>query len=218
MIEAGSSIAHRLLCAALAALASLPVSTSLAVEAQLPRLEARPWAARGVSILRRKDPWAGGDGPARDEGAASRVPTLATLFNLHTGEMLPLSEEEPTRERFAELLEDRGMRSRVDIAPELLEMLRALARASPGRRIDIVSGHRSAKRNEMMRKKGRGVASHSQHVLGRAIDFRIEGMNVAEIVRALEDLGWSGGIGRYDGRADLFVHADVGPRRRWRGR
>jgi uncharacterized protein YcbK (DUF882 family) len=83
--------------------------------------------------------------------------------------------------------------------------------------VDIVSGYRSPKRNEMMRKKGRHVASHSQHTLGHAVDFRVEGLGVAELVKAIEALKWDGGLGRYDGKGDLFVHADVGPKRRWKG-
>jgi uncharacterized protein YcbK (DUF882 family) len=36
-------------------------------------------------------------------------------------------------------------------------------------------------------------------------------------VKAIEAPKWEGGLGRYDGSGDLFVHADVGPKRRWKG-
>jgi len=174
-----------------------------------------PWATDGgASLITRKDHVA-----QDDEGAApGAVPTLATLVNTHTGELLALSETEPSAASFSRFVEDRGLQSRVEMSPALLDMLRGLTRPRPGARIEIVSGYRSPKRNEMMRKKGRNVASHSQHTLGMALDFRVEGMRVGDVVKALEGLPWSGGIGRYDGRGDLFVHADVGPKRRWRGR
>ena len=189
-----------------AALASLPVTSPLATDLSLPRLD-RP---SGISLARRKDPL-----PAGDEAAP--LPTLGTLFNLHTLEAVPLSEVEPSADRFSDLLADKGMRARIPVAEPLLGLLRALAAANPGARVDIVSGFRSPKRNEMMRKKGRHVASHSQHTLGQAVDFRVEGLTVPGMVKAIEALKWDGGLGRYDGRSDLFVHADVGPRRRWSG-
>jgi hypothetical protein len=189
-----------------AALASLPVTSPLAADPPLPRLD-RPG---GISLARRKDPRPPGD-------EAAPLPTLGTLFNLHTLEAVPLSEVEPSAERFSDLLADKGMRARIPIAEPLLGLLRALAVANPGARVDIVSGFRSPKRNEMMRKKGRHVASHSQHTLGQAVDFRVEGLTVPGMVKAIEALKWNGGLGRYDGRSDLFVHADVGPKRRWSG-
>jgi uncharacterized protein YcbK (DUF882 family) len=189
-----------------AALASLPVTSPIAQEPELPRHD----HPGDVSLARRKD-----RDPPGDEAAP--LPVLGTLFNLHTLEAVPLSEDEPSAARFADLLADKAMRAQVPIAPRLLGLLRTLASARPGARVDIVSGYRSAKRNEMMRKKGRHVASHSQHTLGQAVDFRVEGMSVPEMVKAVEALKWDGGLGRYDGQSDLFVHADVGPRRRWRG-
>ena len=90
--------------------------------------------------------------------------------------------------------------------------------ALPAARVEIVSGYRSAKLNEMLRKKGHHVASHSQHSLGHAVDFRLVGVTPAEMHHALDALAWQGGIGQYDGASDLFVHADVGAKRTWKGR
>jgi hypothetical protein len=189
-----------------AALASLPVTSPLGTDPPLPR----PDRPGGIALVRRKDPL-----PAGDEAAL--VPTLGTIFNLHTLEMVPLSEDEPTADRFSDLCADKGLRASIPIEPRLVTLLRALARPRPGARLDIVSGYRSPKRNEMMRKKGRHVASHSQHTMGHAVDFRVEGLGVPELVKAIEAEKWDGGLGRYDGRGDLFVHADVGPNRRWKG-
>ena len=103
----------------------------------------------------------------------------------------------------------------------LLGLLRALAERHPGARIELVSGYRSPKLNEMHRKKGHHVASHSQHSLGHACDFRIvpPGQEVALDPRVVEHeiraLGWDGGVGVYLTADDWFVHADVGRDRRW---
>lgn len=187
-----------------AALGSLPAVSTLGAEPPVVAIDGVP-----VSLRKDRAPELG-----RDPGP---IPTLGTLVNLHTDELLPLSEDEPSNERFSAFVEDRGMLGRVEMDRCLLPALRALARQSPGLRLEIVSGYRSAKRNEMMRKKGHHVASHSQHALGRALDLRVEGKTPGEIVKALEALRWKGGVGRYDGRGDRFVHVDCGPDRRWRG-
>lgn len=142
---------------------------------------------------------------------------LATIVHSHTLEALPITETEPTPARFSALFADRGFEQTTAMDPRLVELLRTLARKHEGARFEIVSGFRSPKRNELMRKKGRHVASHSQHTLGNAIDFRIEGLSPGKLVAELIALKWPGGIGFYPGRRDRFVHVDTGPKRRWSG-
>ncbi len=109
------------------------------------------------------------------------------------------------------------------MAPPLLDLLRTLSAHYPGSRIELVSGFRSPKLNEMMRKKGHHVASHSQHSLGHAVDFRVvppdaeRGVDPRRLESEIRELAWEGGIGVYPSKHDWFVHADVGPKRRWRG-
>jgi uncharacterized protein YcbK (DUF882 family) len=129
--------------------------------------------------------------------------------------VMPLSSSEPTDDRFCDSLADRATASRLSLDPRLLELLRQIAIRNPGARLELVSGYRSPKLNEMLRKKGHRVASHSQHSLGHAVDFRIIGLTPAEMKKEILKVGWEGGIGQYDGASDLFVHADVGPQREW---
>ncbi|HKQ67870.1 MAG TPA: DUF882 domain-containing protein [Polyangiaceae bacterium] len=176
---------------------------------------ARPTAAdlptpRSAGHALRKDASAE---PSNDESPS--VATWATLFNTHTGEAIPLSGEEPSAARFSETLADRTTGSQKELDPRLLELLRQIALRNPGRRIELVSGYRSPKLNEMLRKKGHRVASHSQHSLGHAVDFRIIGLSPADMKKEILRAGWDGGIGQYDKSSDLFVHADVGPKREW---
>ena len=149
------------------------------------------------------------------------LPLLATLVQTHTDERVPLDDALPTQDRFAALLADRVTGERHPFDPRLLELLRALARNHPGGRIELVSGYRSAKLNEAMRKKGHHVASHSQHSLGHACDFRLvlpdaaRALDPRVVEKEIRDQGWTGGVGVYPLSSDWFVHADVGRNRRW---
>jgi uncharacterized protein YcbK (DUF882 family) len=146
---------------------------------------------------------------------------LATLDQVHTGERLVLDTESPTQGRFDALLADRVTGASHALDEHLLLLLRALAAKHAGARIELVSGYRSPKYNEMLRKKGHHVASHSQHSLGHACDFRVvpPGQEAAvdprDIEREIRGLGWVGGVGVYPMKDDRFVHADVGANRSW---
>lgn len=155
--------------------------------------------------------------PGRPPAERPEVETWATLVNVHTGEAMPLSSAEPSFDRFCEVLADRTTAAQAPLDPRLLELLRQVAIQNPGARIELVSGYRSPKLNEMLRKKGHRVASHSQHSLGHAVDFRVIGLTPAQMKRAVLKAGWEGGIGQYDQASDRFVHADVGPKREWYG-
>jgi uncharacterized protein YcbK (DUF882 family) len=183
---------------------------------------ADPPTDRASGLANRKEWTPVREGGAGDDAETERteVETWATLINVHTGEAMPLSSAEPTFDRFCDALADRTTASKTPLDPRLLELLRQVALRNPGARIELVSGYRSPKLNEMLRKKGHRVASHSQHSLGHAVDFRIIGLTPAQMKRAILKVGWEGGIGQYDKSSDLFVHADVGPKREWyeRGR
>jgi len=149
------------------------------------------------------------------------TPLLATIEQIHTGEFVALDADSPAEPRFDELLADRITGSGHTIDPALLGLLRTLAAAHPGATIEIVSGFRSPKLNEMLRKKGHHVSSHSQHTLGHACDFRIvpagenHALDPRVVEREIRSLGWTGGTGVYPTTKDWFVHADVGPNRHW---
>jgi uncharacterized protein YcbK (DUF882 family) len=191
-------------------------------------------AALGSALVARDT---GADGPVpHGMGLARRKvtaepsplrPLLATLVQTHTDERVLLDAEGPSPARFAALLADRVTGSSHEMDGRLLDLLRRLAErhADSGRvaRIELVSGFRSPKLNEMMRKKGHHVASHSQHSMGHAVDFRVvppdasRGIDPRELEAEIRALGWEGGVGVYTQEHDWFVHADVGPNRRWNG-
>jgi uncharacterized protein YcbK (DUF882 family) len=160
-------------------------------------------------------------------------PVLGTLVDIHTAEHLVLDADSPSGSELDRLLRDRTTGAQTELDPRLFELVRALAERHQGARIELVSGYRSPKLNEMLRKKGHHVASHSQHSLGHAVDFRLvppswpaggvgppvdrEPLDPLELEREIRTLGWEGGTGVYLSATDRFVHADVGPNRRWNG-
>lgn len=78
----------------------------------------------------------------------------------------------------------------------------------------IVSGYRSPETNASLRRHSRGVARHSLHMEGKAVDIRIEGVSPRTIRDAALALQ-IGGVGYYP--RSNFVHLDTGDIRTWRG-
>lgn len=158
-------------------------------------------------------------GPEVD--ADDGLPLLSTLDQVHTGERVALDLLWPPQAQFDALLADRVTGESHALDERLLVLLRALAAKHPGGRIELVSGYRSPKLNEMLRKKGHHVSAHSQHSLGHACDFRIVpageaiALDPRVVQREIRDLGWDGGVGVYPTKDDWFVHADVGRNRSW---
>ena len=64
----------------------------------------------------------------------------------------------------------------------------------------------------MLRTRSKGAARHSQHVLGKAIDVRLDDIDT-ELLRATAIQMQRGGVGYY--RVSNFVHIDTGRVRRW---
>jgi uncharacterized protein YcbK (DUF882 family) len=90
----------------------------------------------------------------------------------------------------------------------LWEVTREVGTEEP---IRIVSSYRSPATNAMLRRRSRGVAQFSQHMLGKAIDFNVNGASVEQL-RAIAMRLQRGGVGFYPGS---FVHVDVGSVRHW---
>lgn len=94
-----------------------------------------------------------------------------------------------------------------DVLNELMSKLHR-----PNGVIDIVCGYRSPWSNDYLRETTRGVAEHSQHIQGKAIDIRVPGVSTRRLDRVALSLQ-QGGVGYYP--HSRFVHVDVGPVRRW---
>ncbi len=103
-----------------------------------------------------------------------------------------------------------------DIDVALYDQLYDLARSAHcDPRFEIISGYRSPESNAAMAARpGSGVAKHSLHMEGRAIDIRMRGCTCANL-RDLALTAARGGVGYY--RGSDFVHIDTGRFRTWNG-
>lgn len=99
------------------------------------------------------------------------------------------------------------------IDPGVLDILFDLrTRAGCDGPFHVISGYRSPRTNAMLRRRSDGVAAHSLHMRGQAIDVRLPGVptqRLQELALALR----RGGVGYYP-KSD-FVHLDTGRVRFW---
>lgn len=141
------------------------------------------------------------------------------LYNTHTGESL-------TSTYFAEgrlqpssladinkLLRDHRNNQVAPIDPALIVLLdQVTVQARPGSVVHIISGYRSPASNQLLAETTNGVARHSMHLEGKAIDVRMPGVALADLRKAALAAG-GGGVGYYPD--SQFVHMDTGRVRRW---
>lgn len=155
---------------------------------------------------------------AQDVGAARSL----TMLHTHTGERVELvyalgasylPEALATLNRF---LRDHYSGDVGLIDPALFDLVHrvqaALGVAGSGL-VEVISGYRSPATNAFLKKtRGGGVATHSLHMDGQAIDLRLAGVPLAEVRDAALELQ-GGGVGFYPD--EDFVHVDTGRVRRW---
>jgi uncharacterized protein YcbK (DUF882 family) len=160
---------------------------------------------------------------ARGQDGERRVvaPKRIALLNLHTDERLDMEYFRdgiyvPAALSAIEvLLRDFRTGERHPIDPGLMDYLVQVAHAAGVDPVfSVISGYRSPQTNARLHERSTGVAQHSLHIEGRAIDVRMAGIDCADL--AAHALGLKrGGVGYY--RASDFVHLDTGAFRTWRG-
>lgn len=152
--------------------------------------------------------------------AALQPSAPLSLFNTHTGERLNVAYRTPDGDydptalgQLDRLLRCHHTNDVHPIDPRTLDYLALLdQQLGGGHDIHIISAYRSPRYNALLQSNGRGVASKSLHLQGRALDVRIPGVQLDRLKETALLLG-RGGVGYYP-RPD-FVHIDSGPVRRW---
>lgn len=144
-----------------------------------------------------------------------------SFYHTHTGERLDIVYFRDgayipwALEKINRFLFDFRTGETVEMDPELLDLIYDVRAAlgSDGT-YQVVSAYRSPKTNEMLRGRGgnTGVAKKSQHLLGKAIDVRLEGVQTARL-RDTAVAMKRGGVGFYE--VSDFVHMDTGRPRSW---
>ncbi|HEX7819006.1 MAG TPA: DUF882 domain-containing protein [Sphingobium sp.] len=145
------------------------------------------------------------------------------LHNSHNGERADVcyfSQGELRAEGVAELnhiLRDwrTGDVMRMDTGLfDTLVQLHAATDAGKQAPFTLISGYRSPRTNGRLHEASSEVASHSQHMRGRAADIRLQGVRLANLREAALSLR-AGGVGYYPN--DNFVHVDTAEIRHWEG-
>lgn len=151
--------------------------------------------------------------------AASRQTRCLSFVHTHTGERLraPYFQDGCYQQgclaQVNHLLRDFRTGDVHPIDPALLDILFDLqTRANRDGAFEVISGYRSPATNAMLHSHSEGVAVHSMHLQGRAIDVRLPGFTTRELAAHARVLQ-RGGVGFY-ARSD-FVHVDTGRVRFW---
>lgn len=142
-----------------------------------------------------------------------------SFYSLHTGENLEVtywvdgSYVPEALEKVNHILRDWRAGKIHPIDPTLLDYLFELRGAMDSTApFNVISGYRSPETNEMLRKKGSGVAKNSLHLRGKAIDVSLPGRDLAKLRKTAIAMR-RGGVGYYPTLG--FVHVDTGRFRTW---
>jgi uncharacterized protein YcbK (DUF882 family) len=143
------------------------------------------------------------------------------IINTHTGEEKNLvfktngSFNPEAVKEFSYLLRDFREDKAIYMDPKLLDYLYALkVRLDTDRPFHVLSGYRTRKTNNYLRRRNHGVAKNSFHIIGKASDITLTNKSTKQIARVARSLKY-GGVGQYN--KSHFVHVDTGPVRHWYG-
>jgi uncharacterized protein YcbK (DUF882 family) len=158
---------------------------------------------------------------ALQNAAAEGDTRTISMHHIHTGEDITITYkrdgryDEAALEKLNWFLRDwrRGEETRMD--PHLIDLLWEVHRETGSKEpVWVVCGYRSPETNAMLRRRSRGVARFSQHILGHAMDFYIPGVPLEEL-RVIGLRLQRGGVGFYPTSGSPFVHMDTGSIRMW---
>jgi uncharacterized protein YcbK (DUF882 family) len=163
-----------------------------------------------------------GAGAVKDATAVGETRTLS-FHHTHSGEDLTVTFKRNGRyddgalAKLNHFLRDWRSQDSTKMDPHLFDILWEVYRDVDAKQpIQIISAYRSPKTNSMLRRRSKhsGVARHSQHMLGHAMDFFIPGVPLEQIRFAGLRLQ-RGGVGFYPTSGSPFVHLDTGNVRHW---
>jgi uncharacterized protein YcbK (DUF882 family) len=158
-------------------------------------------------------------GTALQNAAADTDTRTLKIHHTHTKEDITVTFKRNGRydegglERLNRFLRDWRNDEQIKMDPQLFDIVWEVYQEVGGKEpIQIISAYRSPETNSMLRRRSRGVAQFSQHMLGKAIDFNIPDVSLDQ-VRAAGLRQQRGGVGFYP--SSQFVHLDVGSVRHW---
>ncbi|MEN3931176.1 DUF882 domain-containing protein [Microvirga sp. W0021] len=144
-----------------------------------------------------------------------------TFIHMHTGESATITfarggrYDQQALDKLNWLLRDWRTNEPIKMDPRLFDLLYDVYEQTGSREpIRVLSSYRSPKTNSMLRRRSKAVAEHSQHMLGKAMDFYLPDVSSAKI-RAIAMQMQGGGVGYYPNSNSKFIHLDVGSVRAW---
>jgi uncharacterized protein YcbK (DUF882 family) len=144
-----------------------------------------------------------------------------SMHHMHTGEDITITYKRNGRyddaalQKLNHFLRDWRREEATKMDPQLLDLIWEVYQEVGGKEgIQIVCGYRAPATNAMLRRRSKGVAQFSQHMLGKAIDFYIPGVSLEQIRYAGLRMQ-RGGVGFYPTSGSPFVHLDTGSVRHW---
>ena len=161
-----------------------------------------------------------GAGSVHDATALNETRTLS-FHHTHSDEDLTVTfkrdgrYDEEALKKINHFLRDWRNQDSTTMDRHLFDILWEVYRDVDGKKpIQIISAYRSPATNAMLRRRSSGVARHSQHMLGHAMDFYIPDVAL-ENIRAAGLRLQRGGVGFYPTSGSPFVHLDTGSIRHW---
>jgi uncharacterized protein YcbK (DUF882 family) len=143
---------------------------------------------------------------------ALRVAHTGEEMNLVVPKSLNISNS--AMAKFSHLCRDWRYNKAQDMDPGLVRILAKICDESKNDKrsiyVEILSGFRTQRTNEMLRRRSVMVAKNSFHKLGKALDFRLPDLDLSQTRASAERYAY-GGLGVYKN----FIHIDTGPQRRW---
>src|SRR6516164_1805333 len=139
------------------------------------------------------------------------------LANAHTGETFDgayRNDNGPIERVIDELcvfLRDHHSGEKTQIDVGVIDFLADVLDSVGETKATILSAYRTAETNALLARTMFGVAEHSQHIVGRALDLRLEAKLADAMTRARTMQ--RGGVGWYPHSG--FIHIDTGPVRNW---
>ena len=152
--------------------------------------------------------------------ASANTRTLE-IYNIHTKSTDAVTFKTDGRydsdglKRLNHVMRDWRLDIETKMDPELFDLLweikTELGHTGP---IHLISGHRSQKTNNMLRRTRGGQAKRSLHIRGSAADVFFPGINLKRLRNAAL-VKQQGGVGYYPRSGQPFVHVDTGRVRHW---
>lgn len=143
------------------------------------------------------------------------------LYHTHTRESLTVtfrrdgSYDRAGLEKLNWFLRDWRRDEPTNMDPRLFDTLWETYReVGSSEAVRVVSAYRSPETNSMLRRRSSGVAKHSQHTMGKAMDLHMPDVSMGK-VREIGMRLHRGGVGYYPTAGTPFVHLDVGSVRSW---